>query len=69
MKPAEGRQRLRGRFVIGSPQTCAAILAEHVRRLGVDHVICRAQWPGMPQEHVLRTLRLLAHEVVPRLAP
>ncbi|QEC48419.1 LLM class flavin-dependent oxidoreductase [Baekduia soli] len=58
-----------GRFVIGSPQTCAAILAEHVARLGVDHIICRAQWPGMPQEHVLRTLRLLAHEVAPRLGP
>jgi alkanesulfonate monooxygenase SsuD/methylene tetrahydromethanopterin reductase-like flavin-dependent oxidoreductase (luciferase family) len=56
-----------GRFVLGSPGTCAAILREHVDRLGVDHVICRVQWPGMPQEHVLRTLRLLAGEVLPAL--
>ena len=56
-----------GRFVLGSPATCAALLAEHVDRLGADHIVCRAQWPGMPQEHVLRTLRLLAEEVLPLL--
>ncbi|UGS39125.1 LLM class flavin-dependent oxidoreductase [Capillimicrobium parvum] len=56
-----------GRFVLGSPETCTAILAQHVDRLGADHVICRVQWPGMPQEHVLRSLRLLAREVLPAL--
>lgn len=56
-----------GRFVLGSPETCAAILAEHVERLGADHIVCRVQWPGMPQEDVLRSLRLLAEEVLPRL--
>ena len=54
-----------GRFVIGSPQTCAALIAEHVERLGVDEVICRVQWPGMPQRDALRSLRLLAEEVLP----
>lgn len=56
-----------GRFVLGSPETCAAILAEHVERLGADRFICRLQWPGMPQEQVLRSMRLLAEEVLPRL--
>jgi alkanesulfonate monooxygenase SsuD/methylene tetrahydromethanopterin reductase-like flavin-dependent oxidoreductase (luciferase family) len=54
-----------GRFVLGSPQTCAAILAEHIDRLGADHFICRLQWPGMPQHHVLSSMRLLAQEVLP----
>lgn len=54
-----------GRFVLGSPETCAAQLTDHVERLGVDHVICRVQWPGMPQEAVLRSLRLLAEAVLP----
>jgi alkanesulfonate monooxygenase SsuD/methylene tetrahydromethanopterin reductase-like flavin-dependent oxidoreductase (luciferase family) len=54
-----------GRFVLGSPETCAAQISEHVDRLGVDHLICRAQWPGMPQEPVLRSLRLLAEAVLP----
>jgi len=56
-----------GRFVIGSPETCAAILAEHVDRLGADHFICRVQWPGMPQQHALSSMRLLAREVLPVL--
>jgi alkanesulfonate monooxygenase SsuD/methylene tetrahydromethanopterin reductase-like flavin-dependent oxidoreductase (luciferase family) len=56
-----------GRFVLGSPETCAAILAEHVDRLGADHFICRVQWPGMPQHQVLTSMRLLAQEVLPTL--
>jgi alkanesulfonate monooxygenase SsuD/methylene tetrahydromethanopterin reductase-like flavin-dependent oxidoreductase (luciferase family) len=57
-----------GRFVLGSPETCAAILAEHVERLGIDHFVCRLQWPGMPQQHVLSSMRLLAQEVWPAVA-
>jgi alkanesulfonate monooxygenase SsuD/methylene tetrahydromethanopterin reductase-like flavin-dependent oxidoreductase (luciferase family) len=57
-----------GRFVIGSPETCAAILREHVRRVGVREILCRVQWPGMPQEHVLRSIRLLGDAVAPALA-
>ena len=56
-----------GRFVLGSPETCAAILADHVDRLGVDHFVCRLQWPGMPQQQVLNSMRLLAREVWPAL--
>jgi alkanesulfonate monooxygenase SsuD/methylene tetrahydromethanopterin reductase-like flavin-dependent oxidoreductase (luciferase family) len=56
-----------GRFVLGSPETCAATLAEHVERLGADHFVCRMQWPGMPQADVLRSMRLLATEVLPAL--
>jgi alkanesulfonate monooxygenase SsuD/methylene tetrahydromethanopterin reductase-like flavin-dependent oxidoreductase (luciferase family) len=48
-----------GRFVLGSPQTCAAILSDHVDRLGADHFICRMQWLGMPQQQVLNSVRLL----------
>jgi alkanesulfonate monooxygenase SsuD/methylene tetrahydromethanopterin reductase-like flavin-dependent oxidoreductase (luciferase family) len=56
------------RFVLGSPETCAAILADHVERLGADHFVCRVQWPGMPQERVLSSMRLLAQEVLPAVA-
>jgi alkanesulfonate monooxygenase SsuD/methylene tetrahydromethanopterin reductase-like flavin-dependent oxidoreductase (luciferase family) len=56
-----------GRFVLGSPETCASILGEHVERLGADHFVCRLQWPGMPQREVLRSMRLLAQEVLPAL--
>ena len=56
-----------GRFVLGSPETCTAMLAEHIDRLGADHFVCRFQWPGMPQRHVLESMRLLAREVLPAL--
>jgi alkanesulfonate monooxygenase SsuD/methylene tetrahydromethanopterin reductase-like flavin-dependent oxidoreductase (luciferase family) len=54
-----------GRFVLGSPETCAQILTDHVDRLGADHFVCRVQWPGMPQRAVLNSMRLLASEVLP----
>jgi len=53
--------------VLGSPETCAAILADHVNRLGAEHFVCRLQWPGMPQAQVSRSMRLLATEVMPAL--
>jgi alkanesulfonate monooxygenase SsuD/methylene tetrahydromethanopterin reductase-like flavin-dependent oxidoreductase (luciferase family) len=56
-----------GRFVLGSPDTCAEILADHVERLGANHFVCRLQWPGMPQRDVLSSMRLLAQEVLPAL--
>jgi alkanesulfonate monooxygenase SsuD/methylene tetrahydromethanopterin reductase-like flavin-dependent oxidoreductase (luciferase family) len=57
-----------GRFVIGSADTVAAVLREHAQRLGVEQAICRVQWPGMPQEDVMRSLRLLGEAVLPAVA-
>jgi alkanesulfonate monooxygenase SsuD/methylene tetrahydromethanopterin reductase-like flavin-dependent oxidoreductase (luciferase family) len=54
-----------GRFVIGSPQTAGRMLAEHAQRAGITHLVCRMQWPGMEQELVLRSMRLLAEEALP----
>lgn len=56
-----------GRFIIGSPQTCVRLLQEHGRRLGVDEVLCRVSWPGMPHAEAMDSLRLLAGEVLPAL--
>jgi alkanesulfonate monooxygenase SsuD/methylene tetrahydromethanopterin reductase-like flavin-dependent oxidoreductase (luciferase family) len=56
-----------GRFVLGSPEACAAILADHVDRLGVDHFVCRLQWPGMPRQQVLNSMRPVARDVWPAL--
>lgn len=58
-----------GRFVLGSPETCVRILADHVDLLGANHFVCRVQWPGMPQRAVLNSMRLLAKEVLPALRP
>jgi alkanesulfonate monooxygenase SsuD/methylene tetrahydromethanopterin reductase-like flavin-dependent oxidoreductase (luciferase family) len=56
-----------GRFVVGSPESCATQLREHIERLGVDHIVVRVQWPGMPSEPAVRSMRLLSGEVLPAL--
>jgi alkanesulfonate monooxygenase SsuD/methylene tetrahydromethanopterin reductase-like flavin-dependent oxidoreductase (luciferase family) len=67
LRRAFGELTAGGRFVLGSPETCIEILADHVQRLGADHFVCRLQWPGMPQRAVLESMSLLAGEVLPAL--
>jgi alkanesulfonate monooxygenase SsuD/methylene tetrahydromethanopterin reductase-like flavin-dependent oxidoreductase (luciferase family) len=55
----------RDRFLIGSPETAAAQLAEHRDRLGLTLLIVRVQWPGLPHAAAMRTLELLAREALP----
>jgi alkanesulfonate monooxygenase SsuD/methylene tetrahydromethanopterin reductase-like flavin-dependent oxidoreductase (luciferase family) len=58
-----------GRFVVGAPDTCARLIREHVDRVGVDTLLCRFQWPAMPQELVLESMRRFAEDVMPQLSP
>ena len=53
------------RFLIGSAEDVAEDIRRHRDELGVDHMAFRVQWPGMPQELVLRTLERFAKEVMP----
>ena len=56
----------RDRFLIGSPDDIADEIRRYRDDLGANYIIFRMQWPGMPQEQVLRQLALLREEVVPR---
>ncbi len=53
------------RFIIGNPDECVAKIRRFVETFGVDHLICRLYFPGMPHEHIMRELKLLADEVFP----
>jgi alkanesulfonate monooxygenase SsuD/methylene tetrahydromethanopterin reductase-like flavin-dependent oxidoreductase (luciferase family) len=53
-----------GRFLLGSPETVLAQV-EALRTLGVTELVLRVQWPGLPQLDAMRTLELLASEVLP----
>jgi alkanesulfonate monooxygenase SsuD/methylene tetrahydromethanopterin reductase-like flavin-dependent oxidoreductase (luciferase family) len=55
----------RDRFIIGNPDECVAKIKRFVETFGVDHLICRLYFPGMPHEHIMRELKLLADEVFP----
>jgi len=39
------------------------------RTTGMNHLIMRVQWPGMPQSMVLGELHMLAEEVLPKVRP
>jgi alkanesulfonate monooxygenase SsuD/methylene tetrahydromethanopterin reductase-like flavin-dependent oxidoreductase (luciferase family) len=59
---------LRDRFIIGDPATCADEIQRCVDEVGANTMIFRVTWPGMPQEGVLRGLRLLGEQVRPRIS-
>jgi probable F420-dependent oxidoreductase len=56
---------MRDRFIIGGPEQCIAQLRRFVEAFGMTHVICRLFFPGMPHQHIMRELELLAREVMP----
>ena len=58
-------QLLEERFIIGSPDECAAEV-ERYREIGVKEIIVRCHWPGIPAEDALKAIRLFGREVMPR---
>ena len=56
------------RFLLGSPDDVVSELKRYSEELGVNMMIFRMQWPGMPQEQVLRQIELLGREVIPQVA-
>lgn len=53
------------RFLIGSPETIIQQLQKFKDAFGVDHLICRLFFPGMPHKFILKELQLLATQVMP----
>ena len=58
---------LRGRFILGSPEECYEQLRPYVEELGVNHLIFRTHWAGMPLPDALSCLRLVSDELLPAL--
>ena len=56
----------RDEMIFGSPDTCAARIEDLGRRSGVNYILCWMNFGGMPQDHVLRSMRRFAHHVIPR---
>ena len=64
--PVDQLQALsRDRFIIGAPEDCIVAIRRFAETFGVDHLICRMYFPGMPHEHIMQELKLLAAEVIP----
>lgn len=56
---------VRGRLIIGSPDDCAAEI-EKYRALGIENISMRMRWEGMTEEQGMRSVRLMASDVLPR---
>lgn len=56
---------LKDRFVIGSPEECAADVHALMAACGCTRLVCRIQWVGMEHRHVMRTIELLGTKVAP----
>jgi alkanesulfonate monooxygenase SsuD/methylene tetrahydromethanopterin reductase-like flavin-dependent oxidoreductase (luciferase family) len=56
-----------GRWVLGSPEECFEQLVPLVTRFGIDHLVCRMTWPGMPLEVAKASVELFSREVAPAL--
>jgi hypothetical protein len=53
------------RFIIGSPEECAAQITELIQGTGCNRLVARIQWVGMEHRYVMRTIELLGNEVAP----
>ena len=49
----------RDKFIIGDKVSVKEEIARYRERLGVDHFIMRCNWPGLPQQQTLATIRRL----------
>jgi len=53
------------RFIIGDPERCIQAIQRFIEVFGMNHLICRLYFPGMPHAHILHELELLSREVMP----
>jgi alkanesulfonate monooxygenase SsuD/methylene tetrahydromethanopterin reductase-like flavin-dependent oxidoreductase (luciferase family) len=58
---------LEDRFVLGSPEECFDQLAPVVKKTGVNHLIFRTHWAGLPLASALHSMRLISNELIPEL--
>lgn len=56
-----------GRFVLGSPDECWEQLRPYWEELGVNHLILRSHWAGMPIESAIHSVEMITRHLLPEL--
>jgi alkanesulfonate monooxygenase SsuD/methylene tetrahydromethanopterin reductase-like flavin-dependent oxidoreductase (luciferase family) len=56
-----------GRFVLGSPEECYEQLRPYWEEFGVNHLLIRTNWAGMPVYNSLASMRMISKELLPEL--
>ena len=57
----------RGRFILGSPEECYEQLRPYWEEFGMNHLVVRTHWLGMPAELALESMEMLSKELLPEL--
>lgn len=55
------------RFILGTPDQCAAELHKLEAEIGMTHFVYKPHWPGLPHAEAMRQLDRFGSEVVPLL--
>jgi alkanesulfonate monooxygenase SsuD/methylene tetrahydromethanopterin reductase-like flavin-dependent oxidoreductase (luciferase family) len=58
---------LRDRFILGSPEECFEELRPYWEEFGMNHLIVRCHWIGMPAQLALDSMKLMSEELLPEL--
>ena len=58
---------IEGRFILGSPEQCYDQLKPYWQEFGVNHIVIRTHWAGMPLSTALASMRLISDELLPAL--
>jgi alkanesulfonate monooxygenase SsuD/methylene tetrahydromethanopterin reductase-like flavin-dependent oxidoreductase (luciferase family) len=58
---------IEGRFILGSPEQCYDQLEPYWQEFGVNHIVIRTHWAGMPLSTALASMRLISDELLPAL--
>ena len=58
---------LEDRFVLGSPEECFEQLRPYWAELGVNHLVLRTHWAGMPAQLALDSMQRISDELLPEL--
>ena len=63
------RDLAQDRFLLGSPEDVAQEMLRYQSELGVNYLIFRMQWPGMPHAQALKQIELMGRDVLPLVRP
>ena len=58
---------LKDRFVLGSPEECFEQLRPYCGNIGVNHLVIRTHWAGMPLAFTLSSMMMISRELLPEL--
>jgi luciferase family oxidoreductase group 1 len=61
-------EAFRERMIIGTPAHCAKEIERHIEELGINHLLCWMQMPGLPHAKAMRSIELFARDVLPSFA-